>query len=206
MGKRGTFRRKKRINILPIIIIILVLVIIIALGVKILSPNYTIPQIEELKSVDILKTNGTISIISSVDTKVYSNDGIKYTNRHENILNIDSFNSSIPEDSDKIQTVKSLLEKLKDLEEVGKVKELISKTDGYYWINISLTAEKKMLVFNSEEEYNFDLYYDIEEENIYIKNKYYDEFSTKNNKVKLLGYKVNDEYKSLIEKLAVKTR
>jgi biopolymer transport protein ExbD len=206
MGKRGTFRRKKRINILPIIIIILVLVIIIALGVKILSPNYTIPQIEELKSVDILKTNGTISIISSVDTKVYSNDGIKYTNRHENILSLDSFNSSIPEDSDKIQTVKSLLEKLKDLEEIGKVKELISKTDGYYWINVSLTTEEKMLVFNSEEEYNFDLYYDIEEENIYIKNKYYDEFSTKNNKVKLLGYKVNDEYKSLIEKLAVKTR
>lgn len=206
MGRRGTFRRKKRINILPIITLILVLVIIIALGVKILSPNYTIPQIEELKSVDILKTNGTISIISSVDTKVYSNDGIKYTNRHENILSLDSFNSSIPEDSDKIQTVKSLLEKLKDLEEIGKVKELISKPDGYYWINVSLTTEEKMLVFNSEEEYNFDLYYDIEEENIYIKNKYYDEFSTKNNKVKLLGYKVNDEYKSLIEKLAVKTR
>lgn len=206
MGRRGTFRRKKRINILPILTLLLVLVIIVALGVKVLSPNYTIPQIEELKSVDILETNGTISIISSVDTKVYSNDGIKYTNRHENILNLDSFNSSIPDDSDKIQTVKSLLEKLKDLDEIGKVKELVSKPNGYYWINVSLTTEGKMLVFNWEEEYNFDLYYDIEEENIYIKNKYYDEFSTKNNKVKLLGYKVNDEYKSLIEKLAVKNK
>ncbi|MBP1926123.1 biopolymer transport protein ExbD [Sedimentibacter acidaminivorans] len=206
MSRKGTFGRKKRINIVPILTLILVLVIIVVLGVKILSPNYTIPQIEELKSVDIFKTEGTISTISSVDTKVYSNDGIKYTNKHENILRLNSFNSSIPEDTEKIQTVKSLIEKLGNLEEIGKVKELVSKPDGYYWINVSLTTEEKMLVFNSEKEYNFDLYYDIEEKNIYIKNKYYDEFSTKNNKVKLLGYKVNDEYKNLIEKLAVKTK
>jgi biopolymer transport protein ExbD len=206
MSRKGTFGRKKRINIVPILTLILVLVIIVVLGVKILSPNYTIPQIEELKSVDIFKTEGTISTISSVDTKVYSNDGIKYTNKHENILRLNSFNSSIPEDTEKIQTVKSLIEKLGNLEEIGKVKELVSKPDGYYWINVSLTTEEKMLVFNSEKEYNFDLYYDIEEKNIYIKNKYYDEFSTKNNKVKLLGFKVNDEYKNLIDKLAVKTK
>ncbi len=206
MGRRGTFGRRKRINILPILTLILVLVIIVVLGVKILSPNYTIAQMEELKSADVIKTEGTISVISSVDTKVYSNDGIKYTNRHENILKLDSFNNSIPEDADKIQSVTSLLEKLGDLEEIGKVKELAPKPDGYYWIDVSLTTEEKKLVFNSEEEYNFDLYYDIEEENIYVKNKYYDEFSTKNNKVKLLGYKVNDEYKSLIEKLTAKTK
>lgn len=205
MGRRRTYGRKRKINILPILILLLVLVIIVALGVKIFSSNYSISQIEKLKSADILKTEGTISSTSSVDTKVYSNDGIKYTNKHENIIRVNSFNSAIPEDSDKTQAVKSLLEKLEDLEAIGTIKELVSKPNGYYWIDVSVTTEeKKFSIFKSEEEYNLDLYYDVEEQKIYIKNKYYDEFSTKNNKVKLQGFKVNDEYKSLIEKLVMK--
>ena len=206
MGRRRTYGRKRKLNILPILVLILALVIIVALGVKIFSPNYSISQIKELKSANILKTEGTISTTSSVDTKVYSNGGIKYTNKHENIIRLNNFNSTMPEDSDKIITVQSLLEKLGDLEELGTVKELVPKPNGYYWINVNVTAEEKKLIFNSSKEYNINLYYDIEEQKIYIKNKYYDEFSTKNNKVKLQGYKVNDEYKDLIEKLAMKTK
>lgn len=206
MGRRRTYGRKKKLNILPIIVLILALVIVVALGVKIFSPNYTISKIEDLKSDNILKTEGTISTISSVDTKVYSNGGIKYTNKHENIIRLNNFNSTIPEDSDKISTVQSLLEKIGNLEDLGTVKELVPKQNGYYWIDISITAEEKKLIFNSREEYNISLYYDIEEQKIYIKNKYYDEFSTKNNKVKLQGYKVDDEYKDLIDKLAMKAK
>lgn len=204
MSRRRTYGRKKRINFLPIIIVLLVVIIIVAIGIKIFSANDNISQIDEILSSDLLKTAGTISSSSSVDTKVYSNDGIKYTNKHENIIRIDGFNSSLPEDLEKVQIVKTMLEKLGDLEEAETVKELSPKQNGYYWIDINLTAEGKMLlIFNNEEEYNIDLYYDISEQKIYIKNKYYNEFSNKNNKVKLQGFKVNEEYKSLIEKLAM---
>nr|WP_312577246.1 hypothetical protein [Sedimentibacter sp.] len=206
MGRRRTYGRKRKLNVLPILVLILALAIIVALGVKIFSPNYSMAQIEKLKSDNILKTEGTISTISSVDTKVYSNGGIKYTNKHENIIRLNNFNNSIPEDSDKVEAVQSILEKLGDLEDIGTVKELNPKPNGYYWINVNVTAEEKKLIFNFEEEYTISLYYDVEEQKIYIKNKYYDEFSTKNNKVKLHGYKVNDEYKALIEKLAMKSK
>jgi len=203
MSRRRTYGRKKSINFLPIIIVLSVLIIIVALGVKIFSANDNISQIDEILSSDILKTAGAISSTSSVDTKVYSNDGIKYTNKHENIVRIDDFNSTIPEDSEKVQTVKTILEKLGNLEEVETVKELSLKQNGYYWIDINLNVDEQLLIFDNEEEYNIDLYYDLAEQKIYLKNKYYNEFSTKNNKVKLQGYKVNDEFKSLIEKLAM---
>jgi len=202
MSRRRTYGRKKSINFLPIIIVLLVLIIIVAIGVKIFSANDNISQIEEILSSDILKTAGAISSTSSVDTKVYSNDGIKYTNKHENIVRIDDFNSTIPEDSDKVQTVKTILDKLENLEKAETVKELSPKQNGYYWIDINLNVDEQILIFDNEEEYNIDLYYDIAEQKIYVKNKYYNEFSTKNNKVKLQGYKVNDEFKSLIEKIA----
>lgn len=203
MSRRRTYGRKKSINFLPIIIVLLVLIIIVALGVKIFSANDNISQIDEILSSDILKTAGAISSTSSVDTKVYSNDGIKYTNKHENIVRIDDFNSTIPEDSEKVQTVKTILDKLENLEKAETVKELSPKQNGYYWIDINLNVDEQLLIFDNEEEYNIDLYYDIAEQKIYVKNKYYNEFSTKNNKVKLQGYKVNDEFKSLIEKLAM---
>ena len=202
MSRRRTYGRKKSINFLPIIIVLLVLIIIVAIGVKIFSANDNISQIEEILSSDILKTAGAISSTSSVDTKVYSNDGIKYTNKHENIVRIDDFNSTIPEDSDKVLTVKTILDKLENLEKAETVKELSPKQNGYYWIDINLNVDEQILIFDNEEEYNIDLYYDIAEQKIYVKNKYYNEFSTKNNKVKLQGYKVNDEFKSLIEKIA----
>lgn len=203
MSRRRTYRRKKSINFLPIIIVLLVLIIIVALSVKIFSANDNIAEIDEIISSDLLKTSGTISNTSSIDTKVYSNDGIKYTNKHENIIRINDFNSSLPEDLEKVQTVKTILEKLGDLEKTETVKEISPKQNGYYWIDVNLVVEENLLIFNKEEEYNIDLYYDISEQKIYIKNKYYNEFSTKNNKVKLQGYKVNDEYKALIEKLAM---
>jgi len=206
MSRKVTYGKKKRINVLPILILLLALVLIVLLAVKIFSPNYSISKIEKLKEADILKIEGNISTISAVDTKVYSNDGIKYTNKHENIIRLNSFSSSIPEDSEKIEIVKTLIDKLGSLEKVGTIKELGTKESGYYWINVGFTSEEKKLVFDSEKDYNFDLYYDLEEQNIYIKNKYYDEFSTKNNNVKLLGFKVNDEFKSLIEKLAMKNK
>lgn len=203
MSRRRTYGRRKRINFLPIIIVLLVVIIIAAIGIKIFSANDNISQIDEILLSNLLKTSGTISSTSSIDTKIYSNDGIKYTNKHENIVRIDSFNSSLPEDLEKVQIVKTMLEKLGDLEAVETVKELSPKQNGYYWIDISLTSEEKMLIFNYEEEYNIDLYYDISEQKIYIKNKYYNEFSTKNNEVKVQGFKVNEEYKNLIEKLAI---
>lgn len=203
MSRRRTYGRKKNINILPIILVLIVVIIIAAIGVKIFSANDNISQIDKLLSSDLLKTSGTISSTSSIDAKVYSNDGIRYTNKHENIARIDDFNSTLPEDSEKVQTVKTILDKLGNLEEVETVKELSAKENGYYWIDINLNVDEQMLFFENEEEYNIDLYYDITEQKIYIKNKYYDEFSTKNNKVKLQGYKVNDEFKSLIEKLAM---
>jgi len=202
MSRRRAYGRKRRINFLPIIIVLLVVIIIATIGIKIFSANDNISQIDEILSSNLLKTSGAISSTSSIDTKIYSNDGIKYTNKHENITRIDGFNSSLPEDLEKVQIVKTILEKLGDLEAAETVKELSSKQNGYYWIDINLTSGKKMLIFNNEEEYNIDLYYDISEQKIYIKNKYYNEFSTKNNKVKLQGFKVNEEYKSLIEKLA----
>jgi len=204
MGRRrSTYSRKKKINFKPIIIILLALVFFAAIGVKIFSSNDYTTQIEEILSSNILKTTGAVSNISSVDIKVYSNEGIKYTNKHENIIKLSSFDSSIQEDMGKVDAAKKMLENLGKLEEVETVNELSPKQNGYYWIDINLVAEEKTLIFKSEEDYNIDLYYDISEQKIYVKNKYYDEFSKKNNKSKLKTYKVDDEYKKLIEELSM---
>lgn len=203
MGRRRhTYGRRKKINIKPIIILVLILSVIVALGIKISSSGDYAAKIDEILSSNILKTTGNISSTSSIDTHVYSNDGLKYTNKHENIIKLNSFDSGVQGDESKTETVKKLLDNLSNLEDAGIINELSPKESGYYWIDVNMVVSEKMLIFNSEDEYNLDLYYDIAEQKVYIKNKYYDEFSKKNNKAKLKAYKANDEYKKLIEELA----
>lgn len=199
--RRSNYGRKKKIKIKPVLLLILILIVIVASGIKMLSSKTYIDQINEALSSNIIKTTGSVSNTSSIDTKVYLNKGIKYTNKHDNIIKINSFDSSIPEDLNKAETAKKLLKNIGELENSGLVNELSPKKDGYYWIDINTVAEKNKLIFKTEEEYNFDIYYDIAEQKVYVKNKYYDEFNKKNNKTKLQSYKANEECKGIIEEL-----
>ena len=99
-----------------------------------------------------------------------------------------TFDGSLSEDMDKAGGVKILLENLLISEKTEVTAELPPKDDGYYWIEADIFTKDKVLIFSVEEEYNFDLYYDIENKTVYVKEKYYDEFSKKYNKVKFQGY------------------
>jgi hypothetical protein len=145
-----------------------------------------------------------VSTISSVDTNVYTKGKIKYTNQHEGIVKLSTFDGTLSEDKEKAEKARTLLVSLKDLKEEGTVSTLPKKDNGYYWVDVSVTTEDDFLVFSGEDEYNFDMYYDMEGQKVYVKEKYYDEFSSKNNKVKFTGYKSNDKLKGLIEELAGK--
>lgn len=198
---RRRYGRRKRINIKPVLLLVLIVTVIVLLGMKIFNSKSYTDQINELISFNIIKTTGSISNTSSVDIKVYSNKGIKYTNKHDNIIKINSFDSSIPEDLNKAEIAKKLLKNIGELENAGIVNELAPKEEGYYWIDINTVAVEKKLIFSTEKEYNFDIYYDIAEQKVYVKNKYHDEFNKKNNKAKLQCYKADEEYKLLIDEL-----
>lgn len=199
--RRNSRRRNNRF--IAIVLLLLVLAVSFVFAINIFRPKDNIKKINEILSLNSVNSICSISKISSVNTQVYSNKGIKYTNKHDNIIKLNSYDSSKEEDLKEILMTRTLLENLVELKTDETVMELPPKDDGYYWIKINFRVKEKVLIFKNEKQYNIDLYYDVVEEKIYIKNKYYEEFSTKNNKAKLTGYIVDENYKKLIEDLAM---
>lgn len=190
--RRSMYGRKRKINYGRILLLVLLLVVVIALVFLLFKRDKYIGVIDKVLKSDISEISGTISSISNVDIKVYSNNGIRYTNQHEDIKKLNSFGGA--EDSGKSAEVKKLFESLPKSKETSSIEDLPSKKDGYYWIDADFAVNK--------DKYNFDLYYDIENKTIYIKKEYFNEFSTRNNKQKLQGYKATDEFVKVIEDLA----
>ncbi|MEL7647412.1 MAG: hypothetical protein AAGU76_04930 [Sedimentibacter sp.] len=202
MARRRNMYGKRRKIRYGRIAFLAALLVLAALGAfSILRSTVYQDAIDDAMNSQIMKVSGTVSSVSKVDPKVYTNEGIRYTNQHEGIKRLASFDTAIAEDSDRNKQVKSLLENLSVSDETELVTELPQKEGGYYWMDVSVVVEDKFLVFEGEEQYNFDLYYDIENSKVYVREKYHDEFSTRNNKQKLQGYEADAEFKSLMEKL-----
>lgn len=203
--RKRVYGKRRRINYGRIALLLSLLIVLILLVSMIFRKNSYIDKIEEALNSDISLMTGTMSTVSKIDASVYENDGIKYTNQHEGIKRIEAFDGSLSEDLDKTKDLKKLLENLveaEELEEAGKtvkLDDLPAKDDGYYWVEADISSEDKILFFDIEREYNFDLFYDIENKTIYVKEKYHDEFSTKYNKTKFQAYKATDEFISTIE-------
>lgn len=199
--RRSVYGKKKRINIIPILIILLLVALLVFIVMKLFPKNDYADTVDEVLSFDILKITGSISTVSSIDTEVYENDKIRYTNKHDNIKKLNSFDGTITGDLDEVGTAKILLEDLNRLQKSSLVTELPKKDNGYYWFDLNVVVEDDFLIFEGEDEYHFDLYYDKEENIVYVKEKYYDEFSKKNNKLQLQGYIADEQYQKLIEEL-----
>lgn len=205
MARRGRmYGKKRKINYGRIILLILVLVAIIAFVALFFRKDEYISVIDDVLKSDINEITGTISLVSDIDFTVYSNKGIRYTNQHENIKKIDNFDGTKSEDLDKSNNVKLLFVNLLKSKESVVTDDLPNKDDGYYWVDADFVVEDKKFFFGDEETYNFDLYYDIETKTVYVKEEYFSEFSTKNNKQKLQGYEATDEFVKVIEELADK--
>lgn len=203
MAKRHSmYGKKRKINYGRIIVLLAVLAALVFAVYSFFSTQDYQEKIDEVMSSQILKISGTISSVSFVDPTVYSNEGIRYTSQHEKVKKLNSFDGTLSDDLDKVGVAKLLLENLADADEAAKVKELSKKDDGYYWLDVSVVVENSFLIFENEDEYNFDLYYDIEAETIYVKEKYHNEFSTKNNRLDLQGYEADEEFVKLIKELA----
>lgn len=191
--RRRIYGKKRKIRYGRIALLLLVVVVAVFLiSIPFRKDKYLDVIDEALKST-INEVSGTINSVSAVDVGVYSNDGIRYTNRHEDIKRLNSFSSANPDDEEKVSQVKKLFESIYKLKETAALEELPLKKDGYYWIDAEL---------HSKDEYDFDLFYDIETKTVYIKKEYYNEYSTKNNKQKLQGYEASEEFIQTIEKLA----
>lgn len=201
--KRVYSRRRIRINYGRVALLAAALVVLILLVVKLFSKNTYISKVEDALEQEITMMSGTLSTVSKIDAAIYENDGIKYTNQHEGIKRLMSFDGSLPEDKDKAEDVKALLENLIRAEKSEEVlSDLPIKEDGYYWIEADIFTRDKVLFITSEKEYNFDLYYDIENKTVYVKEKYHDEFSKKYNKVDFRGYKATDEFIDILENIS----
>lgn len=197
--RKRVYSKKRRINYKRIVILVLAIIIIVFLAAKVFKRNSYISKVEEALNSEISMISGSLSTVTKIDATVYENDGIKYTNQHEGIKNKVTYDGSLSEDIDKVSDAKILFENLLKSEKTEVVGELPAKDDGYLWLEADIISESKVLLFNVENEYNFDLYYDIENKTVYIKEKYYDEFSNKYNKTKFQGYKATDEFISIIE-------
>lgn len=203
MARRGRmYGKKRKINYGRILILLLLLVVVIAVISLLFRKNEYISVIDDVLKSDIREISGTISSVSDVDITVYSNDGIRYTNQHEDIKKLNSFDGTKTEDLDKSGNVKLLFENLYKSKKTVLTEDLPLKKDGYYWVEANFVVEDEKLFFSDEEEYNFDLYYDKETKNVYIKKEYFNEFSTKNNDQKLQGYEATEEFIKIINELA----
>lgn len=195
-------RKKKRINLLPVIIIVFAVVAVVVLIMKLFSTKDYITQINYVLSSEIKSISGNVSKVSEVDTEVYVNDGIVYTNQHKGKTNINNFYGNVTDGLlEDPGTARNLLDSLKSLRVDGVVSELPQKPEGYYWLHINVLVVDNFLLFKNEKENSFNFYYDISDEKVYVKEKYYDEFNKKNNKVDLQGYNVDENFKKLIEEL-----
>ena len=192
--RKRVYGKRRRINYKRIALLVLAIIVLIFLVSKIFKKNSYISKVDQVLNSEISMISGSISSVSKIDARVYENDGIKYTNQHEGIKKHVTFDGSLSDDMDKVSDAKILLENLVKSEKTETVEELPAKEDGYYWLEADVVTKDKVLIFTKENEYNFDLYYDIENEVIYVKEKYYDEFSKKYNKTKLQGYKATDEF------------
>lgn len=200
--RKRVYSRRRRINYRRVALLAAALLVLILLLVKLFSRNTYISKIDEALEQEITKISGSLSTVSKIDAAIYENDGIKYTNQHEGIKRLMTFDGSLSEDRDKAGKVKNLLENLVNLEKTEVLAELSRKDDGYYWIEADIFTKDKVLIFTTEDEYNFDLYYDIDNKTVYVKEKYYDEFNKKYNKADFQGYRATDEFTNIIESIA----
>lgn len=196
--RRNMYSKKKRINYGRIFLLLLILVVLIGAVFLLFKKNDYIGVVTEALDAKITKISGSINSVSDVDYSVYSNDGIRYSNQHENIIKLNIIDGTNTED---LENAKLLFQNLINSKETTKVDNLPLKENGYYWVDANLTVEDFKLFIKDENEYNFDLYYDIEEKTVYVKEKYYNEFSKKNNKLELQGYEATDEFIKAIEGL-----
>jgi len=200
--RSNIYRKRRKINYGRIIGLVAVLILLLLFIFSIFRKNDYVTKLDEVINSEIVEMSGSLSSVSAVDINVYSNDGIRYTNQHENIKELNSFDGTVSSDLDKAGTAKILFENLSKAKETVTVSDLPEKDNGYYWMDVNFVVKDKILIFDNEDEYNFDLYYDIEDEKIYVKDKYFNEFSTKNNKLKLQGYEADGEFKKIISELA----
>ena len=197
--RRNMYSKRKRINYGRIFLLLLILIVLIMVVFLLFKKNDYLGVVNEALDSKITGISGSINSVSDVDYSVYSNDGIRYSNQHENIIKLGVIDETNKEVQDKVKLLFSNLNKSK---ETTKVRDLPLKENGYYWIKANFTVEDFKLIIKDENEYSFDLFYDIEEKTVYIKEKYYNEFSKKNNKVELQGYEASDEFVKIIEEIA----
>lgn len=200
MAKRKRMYGKKRmkINYKRIGILLAAIIILIFFTSKIFKKNSYTSKIKEALNSDINQITGSLSTVSKVDATVYENDGITYTNQHEGIIKHIKFDKNASQNADKAEISKTLFDELLKSEKTIIVAELPAKDNGYYWLETDISSKNKVKKLT---EYNFDLYYDIENETIYVKEKYFDEFNKKYNKIKFQGYKATKEFVDSMEKM-----
>lgn len=199
MGRKRRRRRRKS-RLVPVVLISLIVIAAVVLSVKMFSSKGYLQQIKEVMSYNSIEAECTVSRVSKVDVRVYSQGGVKYTNRHTDIQPLGSYTDKT--DMEKIITARTMLNNIESLKKGETVSELPEKKDGYYWIRLKLKTEEKGFMSKKNNNYSIDLFYDIAGRTLFIKDKYYDEFSGRNNKVKLTGYSVDDKYLKLIDELA----
>lgn len=199
--RKRVYSKRRGINYKRIVLLVLAIIVLIFLVSKIFTKNSYISKVEEVLNSEISLISGSMSSVSKIDATVYENDGIRYTNQHEGVKKLLIFDGTLSDDMDKVGDAKTLLENLLKSEKAEVIVELPTKEDGYYWLEADIVSENKILLFNVENEYNFDLYYDIENKEIFIKEKYFDEFSKKYNKTKFQGYKATEEFTNIIDSM-----
>lgn len=194
------YKRKIKINYKRFLTSISIFVILIILLSRLFVRENYIDVLKKSLESEKVSFGGTISSVSKVDTKVYSKNGLRYTNQHEDIKRI----QVITKDSDKAQVLERLLHKLVSANSSSKQSVLPKIEDGYIWVETTIDSVDKVLFKEKKDTYYFDIYYQKNSNKIYTLEKYYNEYSSKNNKLKLQSYEASDEIKELINILVSK--
>ena len=104
------YGKKRKIRYGRIIGLVALLFLLVLFISTFFKKNDYVTRIDDVLNSEILEISGTISSVSSVDINVYSNDGIRYTNQHESIKRLNSYDGTVSDDLDKAGTVKIIME------------------------------------------------------------------------------------------------
>lgn len=203
MARKKIYAKRRRKKNLPIIAVIIAVGIVIYFASRIFSHNEYTSVVQKILDSDISYVSSKISSISAINAEIYSEGDIKYKNQHKDIVKISEYEIDTNEDLQEYNILKKVLEKLVVLDKLDLVKDIPEKDNGYYWVDLNIKIKNKIIVIKTNKDYYIDLYYDIDNKIIYTKEKYYDEFNKKNNKVEFIGYKVDEEMVELLDNLII---
>lgn len=167
------------------------------------APHEYIGIINKVFSSSVEGASVMLFTASKIDIEVSGTGSTLYSPLEDwsNKKTISTFTSR--DNPTKFEQVKTLLLHLKELPIIGEQKPTFieQSKDGYYLIRPNIQIKNNSFFRAKTKTYKLDLFYDISNNNFYLRKKYLDMFDTNNNGLEMTEFKGDQTSRELIAKI-----